>query len=169
MRVFDNGNHVHSRLMSILYRSSDIRVVAGEIKIPDNPKILGTCDAIVGIDEENFILDFKSINSRGFSYLDEEKPDHKVQLLLYLFYFKIRKGYIIYENKDDQSLKEFLVDSETPENKELISQIFAKLDKLGIYIKEHALPDKPKDLESWRCTYCDFKEECSKNFNGDSK
>jgi len=160
-RIFEMGDSVHQRFMRTLFRIPDIRVIAGELPMPDNELIKGTCDAIVAVDNDNYILDFKSINSSGFEYLDDAKPDHKLQVLVYMYYFKINKGVIIYENKDTQALKEFIIVAE--ENQDLMKQALNKIKYIDECIRNKIVPGKPVfgEDEKWRCLYCNYKEECS--------
>ena len=164
-RIFDNGNSVHQRLMRVLYQLEDIRVIASEVAIPENPNIRGTCDAMIAIENSNYVIDFKSINSSSFGYLDVPKIDHKIQLLLYMYFFGVERGIILYENKDNQELKEFEISKK--ENEELILEVFEKLNYVRDCVKDKILPNKPVFLEDdqWRCNYCSYKSECEKNFN----
>jgi len=166
-RVFENGDFFHRRLMSVLFRLKDVRVVAGEIKVPANEFVRGTCDAIIGLEDENFVLDFKSINDSGFKFLKAPKQEHVIQLGLYIYYFKLKRGLIIYESKDNQELKEFLIDITDPQTAKLLDDTFTKIGYLTNCIKSKTLPTKPEfDVsEQWRCNYCNYKEECAKNHN----
>jgi hypothetical protein len=57
-------------------------------------------------------VELKSINNAGFNKLiDLPKPEHLIQLQLYLHLFPPLSGWgtVLYENKDNQDLKAFLV------------------------------------------------------------
>lgn len=64
---------------------------------------------IVLPDEELFIIDFKSINSFDFKSLDRPKPEHITQMQIYLYLSGLKYGKFVYEDKNNQSVKEFLV------------------------------------------------------------
>ena len=52
----------------------------------------------------------KSINDKGFKALiDTPKPEHLVQLQIYLNLAGVENGVVLYENKNDQTLKAFKV------------------------------------------------------------
>jgi CRISPR/Cas system-associated exonuclease Cas4 (RecB family) len=161
LRIFEMGDAFHQRMMRLLFRIPDIRIIASEIPIPKNELLKGTCDAIVSIDGENYVIDFKSINDYGFQMLTEPKKDHLIQLLIYLYFFRIEKGIILYENKDTQELKEFVIN--IAEHQDLLNQSLAKAQYLSNCIAQKILPEKTTEV--WRCEYCAFKEECKKDLN----
>jgi len=88
---------------------SNTEVVASEVDIPPKDLLGGRVDAILSINDMNYILGLKSIGSYGFKLLNESRREHVHQLQLYLHFFKIAKGILLYENKDNHQLKEFEV------------------------------------------------------------
>jgi CRISPR/Cas system-associated exonuclease Cas4 (RecB family) len=164
-RIFDTGNSFHQKMMRVLYRIRDIRVISAEIPIIENELIKGTCDALVSIDNDNYVIDFKSINTAGFNYLTHAKIEHRMQVLVYMHYFKISKGLIVYEDKDTSNLKEFVIDLNEPKDKELLDITLERIRLINEMIKLKQIPEKPKfsDDEKWKCNYCSYKEECKKN------
>ena len=161
-RIFATGDSFHSQMIRFLYAVPNIRVAAAEINMPENGLIKGTTDAIIGIQSENFIVDFKSMNSFGFKKLFEPKEEHLIQILIYLYYFKIRRGILIIEDKNTCELKEFIVDSFKAENQAIISETLDKAKYLLDCIKNKIVPPKPiftKD-DKWKCKYCQYCKEC---------
>lgn len=60
--------------------------------------------------EDRFlVIDFKTINPRGFSALKEPMPDHITQMQIYLYLSGLKYGKFIYEDKWTQNTKEYLV------------------------------------------------------------
>lgn len=59
--------------------------------------------------ERYLITDFKSIGSFQFKQLSEPFPKHKTQMQIYLYLSGLKYGKFLYECKDDQSIKEYLV------------------------------------------------------------
>jgi len=157
LRLFDLGNHVHQMIMRSLLNIKGIRVVAAEINIPPHGIISGRADAILSVDKEFYVLDIKSMNSRAFGYLNEAKEDNVLQLRLYLYYFKINKGILLYMNKDDLRLKEFIVDSDTKQ----VEKLLGELNVLREQIDSNTLPSRLSDYpKNWRCRYCNFSSAC---------
>jgi len=108
LRIFEHGEHIHRNIFNILYR---LRVgVTTEIPIPAQEIVSGRADAILCIDKENYVLDIKSINSMIFRTLSEPKQDNVFQIQLYMHYFNIKKGILLYIDKDQQEMKEFMLD-----------------------------------------------------------
>jgi CRISPR/Cas system-associated exonuclease Cas4 (RecB family) len=81
-------------------------------------QVVGTADAVIEILPDGLVtlIDFKSINSNGFAKIEAEaKPEHVWQAKGYAYYFAkmglcyIDQAMIVYENKDNQELKEVMV------------------------------------------------------------
>ncbi|RUM82852.1 MAG: hypothetical protein DSZ18_04070, partial [Candidatus Thioglobus sp.] len=76
-----------------------------------DPVISGRMDYVIKHKEySKAVVELKSINTRGFkALLDKPKPDHLIQLQIYLHLSKIEHGMVLYENKNDQQVKAFVV------------------------------------------------------------
>lgn len=88
-----------------------------QLKAPDY-LISGRCDGILVIEDEEHIMDIKTIANRTmttserqvcFEDLDQPKADHVVQLNLYMWMAKIYKGHLFYVAKNDHKIKSFAV------------------------------------------------------------
>jgi len=156
-RVLEHGDHTHMRLMSVLFSMGLVK--AAEIEIPANEFIKGRADAIITIDNEQYVLEIKSINKTNFLKTEPIK-EHVMQLRLYMHFFKIKKGILIYENKDNQELKEYVINQDDVMTKNL----FAAFNKIKEKFEKNEVPEIPKDLKKWVCKYCDYYEECKKIF-----
>ncbi len=157
LRLFDHGDHIHKLIMKPLLSARDIHVVASEVDIPPQELISGRADAIVSDGQELFVLDIKSINSMIFKTLTEPKEENVIQIQLYLHYFQIPKGILLYVNKDTQDLKEFLV----AYNKTHVETLLANLGHLKKQIDSNIVPARmPSYPVDWQCRYCQFKEVC---------
>ena len=157
-RALENGDKFHQRMMAALYACPDIEVVASEVDIPANDLLSGRVDAIVGVDDKNYVLELKSIGSYGFKLLVEPRLEHVHQLQLYMNFFKIPQGILLYENKDNHQLKEFEVEYDP----ELSCALLENLQQTVSFIQNDKLPPKPeftKDQE-WKCRYCGFRQTC---------
>lgn len=154
-RIFEHGDHTHMRLMAALFSLG--LVTAVEVNIPDREVIHGRADAIVSIGGEPYVVELKSVGSYKFKK-NEADSDHIKQLQLYLHFFKIKKGILLYENKDNQELMEFVLEYDP----ELVRKILSDLEKLKKQVESSELPEIPQNLEDWRCAYCDYAESCKK-------
>ncbi len=156
LRIFDNGDYTHMRIMSVLFGLGIVR--ATELKIPAQEIISGRADAIIDIEGKPCVLEIKSIGSYKFAKLQEPEPDHMKQVQLYMHFFKIPDGILLYEDKDKQNLKEFAIKYDPF----LIQEALKKFKELKEQIDKNIVPPIPIDIEPWRCDYCDYKEECQK-------
>ena len=157
LRMFDHGNHIHQLIMKPLLSMREIHVVASEVNIPPLEMISGRADAILSDGKDLYVLDIKSMNSMIFKSLSEPKEENINQLQLYLYFFKIKKGILLYVNKDTQELKEFLVSH----NADLANKLLTELTALKKQIERNTVPATifgwPND---WQCKYCQFKKIC---------
>lgn len=156
LRVFEHGDFIHRMILAPLFSLGLVR--ATEVSIPPQKIISGRADAILSIDGEPYVLDIKSISGKlNFEKMEKALPEHIWQLQLYLHFFKVKKGILLYVNKDTQELKEFIFEY----NKEQVKQLLEWFEKLKIKIEKNLvplrLPDWPKN---WQCQSCQFKEIC---------
>lgn len=162
MRIFEAGEHIHRNIFNILYR---LRIgVTTEIKIPDQELVSGRADAILCINNENYVLDIKSMNSFIFRKLEQPKEDNVYQIQLYLHYFNIKKGILLYIDKDQQEIKEFFVEYDENLVKGLLDRFQALKGQVESNTVPQRMPDYPKN---WQCVYCQFKDIC-KTINGEA-
>ncbi len=164
LRMFDHGDHIHQLIMKPLVSTREIHVVAAEVKIPPQELVSGRADAIISDGKDLYVLDIKSMNSMVFRNLSQPKEENIDQVQLYLHFFKIPKGILLYVNKDTQELKEFIVDYDKKRAQSLLDEL-AELQKK---INSNTIPERLLDYPSnWQCQYCQFKEICSVIGGGD--
>jgi len=157
LRLFEHGNYIHQLVLRPLFSLRLIR--ASEVDIPPQEIVAGRADAIISIDGEPHVLDVKSISGRiNLEKMKEPKIEDCYQIQLYLHYFGIKKGILLYMNKDTQELKEFTVNY----NNELVEKLLSGFEKLKSKIESDIVPKRLPDYpENWRCRYCEFREICS--------
>jgi len=158
LRLFDHGDHMHQLIMKPLLSIRNLHVVASEVNIPPQEIISGRSDAILSDGKSMYVLDIKSMNSMIFDKLAEAKEENINQLQLYLHYFKIPKGILLYVNKNNLELKEFVIDYNRKRAMALINSLNEIKKKIDSDIMPGRLPDYP---ENWQCRYCQFKDVCS--------
>ena len=104
LRIFDNGHAVHERLQGYLKESGTLKQVETPIENIEY-EIQGHADGIIEVGGKEGVLEIKSINSNQFYALHEPKPEHLIQLNVYMFALDIPRGCLLYECKDNQELK----------------------------------------------------------------
>ena len=136
----------------------------------------GYVDAVMIIDGELWIGEYKSINQRGFSGLTTAKPDHIVQAVVYWYIFNLMmsegkfshipklQGFTkakgvrwLYINKDDTDMREFTM----TQGDAIFSQIVEKIMSVRKSYDTKILPPKTPDF----CQTCNWRTKCSKNYN----
>jgi hypothetical protein len=136
LRIFDNGHAVHDRLQKYL---KDIGVLV-EAEVPfenQEYEICGSADGIIKLENKKGILEIKSINSNGFYSTYEPRPDHLIQLNVYMFCLGIPRGCLLYECKDDQELKEFFV----KQDPEILNPVLEKIRYVQECIRQGKEPE----------------------------
>jgi CRISPR/Cas system-associated exonuclease Cas4 (RecB family) len=161
MRIFEHGESIHRNIFNILYR---LKIgCTTEIPIPSQEIVSGRADAILCVNNENYVLDIKSINSMLFRKLTEPKEENVYQIQLYMHFFGIKKAILLYVDKDQQNLKEFFVDYDEKLCKDLMDKFYVLKGQIEEDIVPARLADYPKN---WQCIYCQYKDVC-KLANGD--
>lgn len=162
LRIYERGEHLHRNIFNILYR---LKIgVTTEIPIPAQEIISGRADAIICLNNENYVLDIKSINSMVFKNLTSPKEENIYQLQLYLHYFNIKKGILFYIDKDQQEIKEFMVNYDP----KLAESLLKGFQNLKTKVESNTVPDQLPDYpKNWQCSYCQFREVCDRAGSGE--
>ncbi|MBI2042304.1 MAG: PD-(D/E)XK nuclease family protein [Candidatus Nealsonbacteria bacterium] len=164
LRLFDHGDQIHQLIMKPLLSMREIHVVASEVNIPPQELISGRSDAIVSDGRDLYVLDIKSMNSMIFDKLCEPKEENVDQLQLYLHYFKVPKGILLYVNKNTLALKEFTVERDEGRALYLINS----LEEIKKRIDSSTIPSRLGDYPgNWQCRYCQFRTICGKSGEGE--
>lgn len=167
-RIFGNGNSFHDRMTSY-FQDMGILVEAEREFWNDDPPIKGFIDAIILWDGKEKVVELKSISSNGFEYraiYNKPKDEHYMQAQVYLGVTELEEAFIIYENKDTQELMLFVV----KRDEEFILALWNKWKKIWKQFQAGELPKRPaRSPNSKKCTYCEVKSICWKEFNEANK
>jgi len=155
LRMFDHGDYIQMQILNSLFSLGVVR--AAEVKIPPQELISGRADAIVTLNNELYVVDFKSINSLIFKSLNRPKEENVNQLQLYLYFFEIPKGILLYVNKDTLELKEFLIEYNPVIAQKLLKELAELKTKIDLNIVPARIAGWSEDRQ---CQYCQFKEIC---------
>jgi len=155
LRMFDHGDYIQMQILNNLFSLGIVR--ASEVKIPPQELISGRADAIITFNNDLYVVDFKSMNGMVFKNLAQPKEDNLNQIQLYLHFFKIPKGILLYINKDTLELKEFLVEY----NPIVAKNLLKDLEDLKTKVDSNIVPDRISGYpDDFQCKYCQFKEIC---------
>ena len=110
VRIFDHGGSLEVRMQKYFERTGLFLAAEQSVKV-HTPPISGRYDFLLKHEEYGrVILELKSINDKGFKALiDTPKPEHLLQVQIYLNLAGVENGVVLYENKNDQTLKAFKV------------------------------------------------------------
>ena len=155
LRLFDHGDYIQMQLLNTLFSLGLVR--SSEVQIPPQALISGRADAIITLNNELYVVDFKSMNSMIFRKLEAPKEDNINQIQLYMHYFGIPKGILLYMSKDTSELKDFSVEYDVDRVKGLLKG----LEDLDKKIKANIVPEQMLDFpRNKQCVYCQFKDIC---------
>ena len=109
-RIFQNGNYLEKRVEQWF---SNMGILMGReipVKFLD-PSMSGRIDFLIRHSNFGVIpVELKSINTSGFGKLTKPKDEHQLQLQMYLNMGNYDSGTVLYENKNDQKIKSFIVE-----------------------------------------------------------
>jgi hypothetical protein len=128
----------------------------------DNPKPILTDDE-EAIRQTHLVIDYKSMNSHLYEKLTQPKPEHVTQMQIYFHLTGLRAGKFIYENKNDQSVKEYLVVRDDNfiavkvEEAKRLRYIIENKNSKGMRV----LPPRPyKAKGNKECSVCKYRANC---------
>ena len=113
--------------------------------------------------DSQMVVDFKSIRSEAFRRLSAPRDTHVTQMQVYLYLSGLKFGKFLYENKNDQSFREFLilrddsfVDNLVVKAKELKNIVLNtnSQGKWTLPIRAH------KKNNAKECVECPFRSHC---------
>ena len=160
IRTFAIGDAFHQMAMKGFFEKAEqanISIVASEVNIPEGEEtrhVSGRTDCIIshrGTGEMN-VVDFKSCGSWTFGKVKkgEVSQTYKDQVNLYLHFFKLKKGYLLFINKDKGDMEEVLVEYDEARAKLLLKEIDDFYDN---YVDKNIEPEKCKN-EGFGCECC---------------
>lgn len=165
-----NGVETHSRLEKVFTDAGTLVASEVEMKIT-NPPVRGFIDALVRVDDEIMVGEFKSAKQEIFMHrltTMQPAPYHRYQVLLYLFATGKKNGFVLYENKNDQSILVIPI-SMDEDNTKIINDA---LDWMRLVHKNWEdgpdganLPKRPKrwTRKNKNCKGCPLFNECWNN------
>ena len=145
-RILENGNYMHMRYYKYFAEMGILR--AAEITAVENELFHGRADCLISDKTGKlWLVDLKSMSQWSFQKLKEADYEHKLQLLMYMYYMKIEQGMILVECKDNQSIKIFKFEMDDT-NRKICEKLIEEFKKLKEDINNNIIPeDKPVILE----------------------
>ena len=120
--------------------------------------VRGTDFALPNDDLNVYVVDYKTMKDDLFTKLRSAKHEHVVQTNIYMWLLDLKAAVVLYENKDNQSIKEMFV----PRDDELIAK--TKKDSLWLQrvLEKRKLPPRPPGFNrsGFPCRFCEFSRIC---------
>lgn len=160
--IFEIGTYGHVMFQNLCSRANVL--VQREIPVLDHDlRIIGHCDGKLRIAKALYALEFKTINDRGFTGLNEPKKEHVWQVHIYMALHKLPAALIVYFNKNTSELKEFRVPFD-----EKLWETFIKprIEAHHTAVKKRKMPARIEDANATRfpCAYCSYNRICFETF-----
>lgn len=138
-------------------------VYTTEFKVNNsNPPIFGYADGMLNWNDEEIVLEIKTMPSESFEYAKNNgKPraSHVMQILIYMKILDKTKGVLIYENKNTHDLLAFPLEV-SDVYKNWINSTFSWLKEVRKAWKDRNLPEKNYRSNSKICKLCPLKTAC---------
>jgi CRISPR/Cas system-associated exonuclease Cas4 (RecB family) len=160
------GTDAHTRIQKV-FKNTGILVEA-ERKIDTIgsdtfPPILGFADLVIKWQGEEAVGEIKTTTQESYvSKKAKNQPAgyHLLQVLIYMKVMGLNKGFLIYENKNQQNLLVLPV-TWNPTNKKFIDDVFAWMTTTYKAWEDGQKPMRPfKSDKSPACKSCAFKTHC---------
>jgi len=195
-KIFDTGDAYHEMIESwvkgtgclIEYKDPKTGLVPKDRWKPDKlnsefpiavPALeikMGKIDAVLKINGQLWLGEWKSMKSEKHQKLEEPVDSHRIQANTYVQFFEycraqgmydhieeledlgeVQGVIFLYVNKDNTEVKEYVVQKEDSD----LEEIVAKVAKVKKYVEDKELPEKTDDY----CFFCPWNKSCQKNYN----
>jgi CRISPR/Cas system-associated exonuclease Cas4 (RecB family) len=156
-----NGTYAHERIQKVLEDAGILVAKEVEITLKD-PPIRGYVDAMVRLDGEILVGEIKTTRQEAFMFKQNSmKPsiNHLYQILIYLRATGKQNGFLLYENKSDNT---FLIIPVTMDerNSKILDDALDWLREVYLNSQEGALPTRPFTKKSKECKGCPLFKVC---------
>lgn len=155
-RVFEEGNSVHQKWQRLF--------IAGGLGEPDDMdrhrfvkkyELSYTPDARIHIFNEDVLVEIKSMNTYAFKKATSH-PSGEKQLNFYLCFEKLRWGFVLAEDKNDQEFKVFIVKRNVEQGRKYLDRLVAIKEAKRYFIESGKMPKRV-------CSSCDCKQALTCN------
>ena len=156
-----NGSAAHDRIQQAFEDAGILVAAEVEAKIK-NPPIRGYIDALVRIDGEVLVCEIKTTRQEGFIFRQNTgKPmaQHLYQVLIYLKATGKKNGFLLYENKNDNSYTVIPVEY-NEKNEKILQEALDWLTKVYENWESGKLPERPFTQRNKICKGCPVFNEC---------
>lgn len=164
--MWDHGQRIHERLVEIINKGLDngwyIEWVEEPVRLPG---VTGRLDTRLKRKDNRIVVDFKSVRGKAFSFLNEAKPSHVLQVQSYITGTDSNGGLVFYVDREGQNAcKQFPVFRDDERVLKAVTEV--KRIALAVNpppilqpkleISKNKGPDSIKLCQGWMCDYCQY-------------
>lgn len=156
-----NGTAAHERIQKALAASGILVDEEIEVKLTD-PPVRGYVDVIVDIDGEHIVGEIKTTRQEAFVYRQSSgkgAPYHMYQILLYMRILDMEHGFLLYENKNDNTMLVIPV-SMTDRNSKHLDEALEWMRTVYKAYTDDDLPKRPFQRRNKICKNCPLYNAC---------
>lgn len=169
LAVFLNGWNVHEKWQS-LFKLGGIAVEVEQSHVDKRWYLHFTPDAIIDLKGERYIVEIKGYKQEAYNKIDPEQPwvsseyrKAHVQANLYMHMLGIQKGIVLFENKNTQVFKSFVIDYSPALADPYIERLNTLNDLVANYQQYGQLVERLPECsstESPRAQKCPLRNAC---------
>ncbi|MFP3214734.1 MAG: PD-(D/E)XK nuclease family protein [Nitrososphaeria archaeon] len=155
--IFEIGNAIHEMVGNMLGVPAEEREVEISLQVENGVELRGRADIIMVRNGETHIIELKS-TSHDYAV---PKPEHVVQLQIYLEALHVQHGILLYINKTNGKVSGFDIFYDEAK----VAEIKKRVLTLHDYIINKILPPaEGKSKQVWEeCRYCPYKQRCDRD------
>lgn len=180
LNVFIHGDLIHEKERILISQVANLSRIEERVyfDVNDDVMIAGHIDGVLIDGEDEYILDIKSINTRGFKEVQggETRPDYVAQVQAYMHATGILRAILWFYNKDTSQRHAVVVNYDSREVGDVRSRFSQVLSSTPGNLPDREYKPQAemsrgkmtgREYLPWQCSYCPFTEMCwsSKGFN----
>lgn len=160
-RVFEEGNSVHQKWQRLF--------IAGGLGKPEDMdrhrfvkkyELSYTPDARIHIFGEDVLVEIKSMNTYAFKKATSH-PSGEKQLNFYLCFEKLKWGFVLAEDKNDQEFKIFIVKRNVEEGRKYLNRLAAIKEAKKHFLETGRMPKRVcPDCDCKQAATCNMRDAC---------
>lgn len=164
-----SGTDAHERIQTAI-ENAGLMVDKEKKIITSDPPIFGFADAIIQWEEEQPVVEIKTMKEESFAYRKHSKPPnyHLMQLIIYMKVLGKKLGLLLYENKNTHELHAITVEAD-PNYVAWAEYAFDWMKKVYAQWQEGSIPQKPYRSNSKVCKTCPIQKACASADKGKVK
>lgn len=161
------GTEAGERIAKLMDLAGTLIQAEEEITNVD-PPIRGFIDAIVEFNGITAVAEVKTTKQESFMHRKMGKAPfyNLIQVLIYMKLKNLENGFLLYENKNDQSFTVIPVKMNA-KNKKIVDDAFEWMQKVYKAYQANQLPRRPFTQKSVVCKFCPLAKSCWEDRSGD--